>query len=67
MNLFKWFNSNKSADTKKIVSSVNERTISKAYHDLSQEINSLRQYDRGEKKIDAPDIKRAVQRVRKTV
>ena len=48
-----------------VVSSVkNEGVLSDAYHSVEREIDSLRQYDRGEKHIDAPDLRSAVRNIR---
>lgn len=50
-------------ETRHVISSVDEGVITLAYESLSEEINSLRQYDMGEKKIDAPDLRNLVQSV----
>lgn len=47
----------------KITTSVTPEAISSAYDKRKKEITSLRQYDRGEKTIDAPDIGKLVQSI----
>jgi hypothetical protein len=48
-----------------VVSSVkNQGVVSDAYRSVEREIDSLRKYDRGEKKIDAPDLRSAVRDIR---
>ncbi len=54
-------------ETRHVVSSVDQRVISSAYQSLISEIDSLRKYDRGEKQIDAPDLRTAVRRLQRTI
>ena len=44
------------SEVEKLVASVNTEVINAAYRNLKYEIESLRQYDRGEKNIDAPNL-----------
>lgn len=52
------------SETTKVVSSVSKDTISGAYTRRSADIDSLRQYDRGEKTIHAPNLRDTLSRVR---
>ena len=51
-------------ETRFLVSSVDEQVISDAYRSLEGEIDSLSKYDRGEKKIDAPDLRTTLRHIR---
>jgi len=53
----------RNADSKKVTESINTRVIKNAYQRRKKEIDSLRQYDRGEKNIDAPNLKSTVPNV----
>ena len=58
------FFAKRSKSTKDIVSAVSHVVIHNAYRRREKEIESLRQYDRGEKQIYAPDIRTLVRGVR---
>jgi len=58
-NLFKRNN-----ETNFVVTSVDKKSISKAYWSVERELESLRKYDNGEKKINAPDLRTTVRNVR---
>lgn len=56
----------KKADETTVTRSVNRRVISDSYKKIEKEIDSLRLYDKGEKKIDAPNLRDAVRGVQRT-
>lgn len=56
--------SKNSNETQKVVSGATHKVISNAYTRKEEALNSLKQYDRGEKQINAPDIKDTLQHVR---
>lgn len=47
----------------RVVSSVNSDVIVHSYRRRIRDIDSLKKYDQGEKKIDAPDLRTVVQNV----
>lgn len=62
MKFLKYFRKQDS-ETEKIKKSVDDRFIADAYESVKEDIESLRQYDRGEKTIHAPDLRNPVHRV----
>ncbi|HEY4486250.1 MAG TPA: hypothetical protein VJB70_00765 [Candidatus Paceibacterota bacterium] len=63
MKFFNWL-LGRNNETKKVISSVDEKVIDSAYNRRVKDIDSLRQYDRGEKEIYAPNLKNTLQGVR---
>ncbi len=53
----------KDNETTLLTSSVNEDVISDAYKSVEKEIESLQKYDKGEKEINAPDLKSTLRSV----
>lgn len=51
------------AEVKRLSAAATPAAIQAAYSRRKKEIESLRQYDRGEKKIVAPDLRTLVRRV----
>lgn len=61
MLMLKFWKKNKNTDQTAVLrQKVTKQSISNAYNKRSTEIESLRKYDRGEKTINAPDIRAAV-------
>ncbi len=52
-----------SNETSIVVSSATEKVLSDAYSSVEKEIESLKQYDRGEKDIHAPDLRSALRSI----
>ncbi len=42
---------------------ISREVITRTYHSFEKELTSLKDYDSGKKKIDAPDLRDLVQRV----
>ena len=53
-----------SGESHYVVSNVDKRVISNAYKSVERDIESLRKYDRGDKKIDASNLRAALRNVR---
>ena len=63
--MFKWFrkNNNLKSDTETLQENVTRASILSAYKTREKEIESLRKYDRGEKKITPSNLKDIVQNI----
>lgn len=63
MNFLRFLSAN-TRETTKLVAAVDKPLIERAFLRRAKEIESLRQHDRGEKTIHAPDIRTLVRGVR---